>query len=66
MATLTSLIALLYEKDPDIALTVRKMAALSLVVIFHNVIPNYKLNTMDRPGIKCKLFELYLNLGILC
>ncbi|KAF2362862.1 Heat shock factor binding 1 [Trinorchestia longiramus] len=54
MSALTSLVALLYEKDPDIALTVRKMAALSLAVIFHNVIPNYKLNTMDRPGIKLK------------
>ncbi|XP_047740121.1 nucleolar complex protein 3 homolog isoform X1 [Hyalella azteca] len=54
MSSLTSLVALLYEKDPDTALTVRKMAALSLVVIFHSIIPNYKLNTMERPGVKLK------------
>ncbi|KAG0725335.1 Nucleolar complex protein 3 [Chionoecetes opilio] len=43
----SSLLHFLDEADPDIALTVKKYAALSLLEVFHKVIPSYPIQHHD-------------------
>ena len=65
MKLLTRMVSLLYEGDADVALTVRKMAALSLLKIFTAVLPAYRLGTMDKPGQICELVLPANRLGTL-
>lgn len=47
LSGLSSLLHFLEESDPDIALTVRKYAALSLLEVFNKIIPSYPIQQHD-------------------
>lgn len=53
LSGLSSLLHFLDEQDPDIALTVRKYTALSLLEVFNKVLPSYPIQKHDLSQ-KCK------------
>uniref|UniRef100_A0A2P2HY98 NOC3-like protein n=1 Tax=Hirondellea gigas TaxID=1518452 RepID=A0A2P2HY98_9CRUS len=54
MGGLMELVKLVYEPDVDVMITVRKMAALSLLQVFDSILPSYRLATMDVAGVRLK------------
>lgn len=47
LSGLSSLVNFMDESDPDVAVTVKKYAALSLLEVFHSIIPSYYIVTHD-------------------
>ncbi|CAL4084675.1 unnamed protein product, partial [Meganyctiphanes norvegica] len=54
MTSLSGLIHFLSEPDHEIAITVKKLAALSLLEVFHNTLPSYRIRSHDLSTEKMK------------
>lgn len=50
---LTSLLEILDKTEPELQLTVKKLATLSLLEIFKDLIPAYQIKHQDVPFKKC-------------
>ncbi|XP_045592901.1 nucleolar complex protein 3 homolog [Procambarus clarkii] len=60
LSGLSSLVHFMDESDPDVAITVKKYAALSLLEVFNNIIPSYSIQTHNlEEKLKKETKKLY-------
>lgn len=50
----TMLLDFMEEKNPEVYITVRKLATASLLEIFKDILPSYHITQVNQEGVKCK------------
>lgn len=66
IANLGLLLKIMDERIPEVFLTVRKLAAVSLLEVFKDIIPEYEIKPLAADGVKRNvLLELWENVEVL-
>nr|CAD7256867.1 unnamed protein product [Timema shepardi] len=60
VGNLKTLLNMLGEKNPEVWITVRKLAAVSLLEVFKDILPSYHIKEIAQPGVKFKKTTLEL------
>nr|CAD7588236.1 unnamed protein product [Timema genevievae] len=60
VGNLKTLLDMLGEKNPEVWITVRKLAAVSLLEVFKDILPSYHIKEIAQPGVKFKKTTLEL------
>lgn len=50
---------MLEEKTPEVHITVKKLAAVSLLEVFKDLLPAYQIKHQETTEVKCK-FSVYI------
>jgi nucleolar complex protein 3 len=56
VTNLRTLIQLMDDNAPEVYFTVRKLATVSLLEVFKDVLPSYEIKKIDSEGVKCWFF----------
>lgn len=48
------LLELLEDNTPEIYISLKKIVIISLLEVFKDLLPSYKISPQDNPGVKCK------------
>jgi len=55
------------KRDPELQITIKKLATLTLLEVFKDLLPSYQLKLDKHDGVKCKFLEfLYNNIFFSC
>lgn len=49
------LLSLMEEDHPEVYLTVRKLAMVSLMEVFKDLLPSYSIKQINQDGVKCMI-----------
>jgi len=49
------------KRDPELQITIKKLATLTLLEVFKDLLPSYQLKLDKHDGVKCKFLEFFFN-----
>lgn len=55
------LLELMDESNPEVYITVRKLATVSLLEVFKDLLPSYNISQVQPEGVKCKYQFTFLH-----
>lgn len=65
VTNLRTLLQLMDEEAPQVYFSVRKLATVSLLEIFKDILPGYEIKKMENEGVKCMYCFYFINFSFL-
>jgi len=47
------------KRDPELQITIKKLATLTLLEVFKDLLPSYQLKLDKHDGVKCKFIYIF-------
>lgn len=57
IGNIAHLLEIMEKRDPELQITIKKLATLTLLEVFKDLLPGYQLKLDQYDGVKCKLLH---------
>lgn len=56
---LVILLEMMDETNPEVCVTVKKLATISLLEVFKDLLPSYQILQIEQEGVRCKFYLVH-------